>query len=67
MTVTRLQQWASGDGALGEAAAGGAGAGPGMGAGGGMAGAAPLSLFPLLRAAADLLMMPKVRTAAVCQ
>ncbi|KAG2495436.1 hypothetical protein HYH03_006383 [Edaphochlamys debaryana] len=71
MTVTRLQQWAAGQTVLGGS---GAGAGPGADAagvaggagsglsfnssgGGGGSGTGPL--FPLLRAAADLLMMPK--------
>ncbi|KAG2428812.1 hypothetical protein HXX76_011512 [Chlamydomonas incerta] len=64
MTVTRLQQWAAGQPLLGGGAssadAGLAGAGT-AGAGGAVmgAGAGPGPLFPLLRAAADLLMMPK--------
>ncbi|GIL78018.1 hypothetical protein Vretimale_7358 [Volvox reticuliferus] len=75
MTVTRLQQWATGQPALGGAGAAGgtsaaaaaeAAAALASGAdrsGGTSGGAAPGStlgpLFPLLRAAADLLMMPK--------
>ncbi|GIL66762.1 hypothetical protein Vafri_20263 [Volvox africanus] len=75
MTVTRLQQWAAGQPALGGAGAAGgtsaaaaaeAAAALASGAdrsGGTSGGAAPGSalgpLFPLLRAAADLLMMPK--------
>ncbi|KAG2449564.1 hypothetical protein HYH02_005097 [Chlamydomonas schloesseri] len=63
MTVTRLQQWAAGQPLLGGGAAGAdAGlAGAGNGGAGAVAGgiAGPGPLFPLLRAAADLLMMPK--------
>lgn len=44
MTVTRLQQWATVEGGLADA---------------GTVAGTPPSLFPLLRAAADLLMMPK--------
>ncbi|GLC40297.1 hypothetical protein PLESTB_001806600 [Pleodorina starrii] len=76
MTVTRLQQWATGQPALGGASTGPSGGaaaataeaaafgadrgGTGSGAGTVNSGAAALGpLFPLLRAAADLLMMPK--------
>ena len=64
MTVTRLQQWAAGQPLLGGGASGadaglaGAGTTGAVGAAVG-AGAGPGPLFPLLRAAADLLMMPK--------
>jgi hypothetical protein len=77
MTVTRLQQWAaSATAAL--ATAGTAGGAPpdasaaaaaaaaagmnGLSLGGAAPSVAPGPLFPLLRAAADLLMMPKVVT-----
>ncbi|MEW5311714.1 MAG: hypothetical protein WDW38_003403 [Sanguina aurantia] len=49
MTVTRLQQWAAGEAILQEASLAGLIGDAGSGS----------SLFPLLRAAADLLMMPK--------
>ncbi len=73
MTVTRLQQWAAAQPALnggggrhsaaGDMAGGGAGydrvGSGGMGMSGGGGGGVPGPLFPLLRAASDLLMMPK--------
>ncbi|KXZ47522.1 hypothetical protein GPECTOR_34g681 [Gonium pectorale] len=71
MTVTRLQQWAAGQPALGGNGSGSAAAaadaaamasGADRGGAGGGAGGLPVPtgpLFPLLRAAADLLMMPK--------
>ncbi|GFR44518.1 hypothetical protein Agub_g5785 [Astrephomene gubernaculifera] len=70
MTVTRLQQWATGQAALGAggslagdapASANGADRGSAAGSVGGAAAGTSSTgpLFPLLRAAADLLMMPK--------